>query len=338
MNEDNLSPEELGFAYLQGIDCIADFEQAFYWLTIAKNEGSKKARLAIGEMYAKSLGVKADIKEAECLGWNENIDSFLDNAPTDNDFRAMHAKHASSNAIEGPSIGTCPACGMNSLISSAAYPGAFFCSGKSGGCGSHLFLPVVESGLKRGLSIQPYSEPPENGSRPIRSFFGHCVHTLKYDGRANEGLRLRIIDEVARRLIECKIIERVLGERNNENVIVVPVPSSVRRTVQPVSLLSEMISRNRFECRKALNKRNRIESKSRATGAELEPGEISCAEDLVIGKDILLIDDTYGEGATLRACIRTLKDSGANDIYYLSLCKNIYGGMKGGAGIDDSIR
>lgn len=55
------------------------------------------------------------------------------------------------------------------------------------------------------------------------------------------------------------------------------------------------------------------------------------------GKAVILIDDTYGEGATLRACIRALREKGAREIYFLSLCKNIFGGMKGDSIDDDDI-
>lgn len=337
INADNHTPEEIGFAYLRGTGCVVDFERAFYWLSLAESEGSEKARLAVGEMFAKSLGVKEDLEEAESRGWGEGQDSLLDEAFEDLDGHVLYSKYAPSSVIEGASIDTCPACGMDSLVGSAAFPGAFFCTGENGGCGSHLFLPIAESGLKHGLAIQPYTEPSGKGSRPVRSFLGHCVHTLKYDGRATEELRRNIVDEIARRLTECMVVERLLGEHDGENVIVVPAPSSVKRAVQPVNLLSKKISGNRFDYREALVKRSRIESKNRAKGAELESGEISCDKALVVGKDILLVDDTYGEGATLRACIRALKDSGANDVYYLSLCKNIYGGMKGGAENDDGV-
>ena len=115
-----------------------------------------------------------------------------------------------------------------------------------------------------------------------------------------------------------------------------PAPSSKRRKVQPVTLLTQLISAGRFDCENALTKRTSTESKSRPKGAELAPNEISC-KNSVNGRTVLLIDDTYGEGATLRACIRALRDRGARTIYYLSVCKNIYGGVKGSSADDDNL-
>ena len=159
---------------------------------------------------------------------------------------------------------------------------------------------------------------------------------VKYDPQIDEQLKADMVFEIARRIIECGVIERLVGNRMAGNLLVIPAPSSKKRKVQPVTLLAQLISAGRFECADALRKRTRTESKSRPKGTELAPGEISC-KDIVSGRTVLLIDDTYGEGATLRACIRALRDRGARTIYYLSVCKNIYGGVKGSSADDDNL-
>ena len=60
---------------------------------------------------------------------------------------------------------------------------------------------------------------------------------------------------------------------------------------------------------------------------EYKPGDFVCLYRLR-GFSVLSIDDAYGTGATLRACIKVLKSAGAEAIYFFSLCKNTGGGMK----------
>ena len=73
-------------------------------------------------------------------------------------------------------------------------------------------------------------------------------------------------------------------------------------------MLAQLISEYGYEYDSALTKKSRIESKSRPRGTELALDDVKCSGD-VNGKAVLLVDDTYGEGATLRACIRALKKS-----------------------------
>jgi ComF family protein len=46
-------------------------------------------------------------------------------------------------------------------------------------------------------------------------------------------------------------------------------------------------------------------------------------ENLIKGKDILLIDDVVTTGSTIRECSRVLKHAGASDIYVISLAHGI---------------
>lgn len=45
--------------------------------------------------------------------------------------------------------------------------------------------------------------------------------------------------------------------------------------------------------------------------------------DLIRRKSILLVDDVWTTGATLNACVRTLKKAGAKDVYILTLARVI---------------
>ena len=37
-------------------------------------------------------------------------------------------------------------------------------------------------------------------------------------------------------------------------------------------------------------------------------------------KNILIVDDVYTTGTTIEKCAKILKDSGANKIYFLTIC------------------
>ena len=41
--------------------------------------------------------------------------------------------------------------------------------------------------------------------------------------------------------------------------------------------------------------------------------------DLIRSKDIILIDDVFTTGTTVRECSKVLKNGGANDIYVITL-------------------
>lgn len=110
-------------------------------------------------------------------------------------------------------------------------------------------------------------------------------------------------------------------------MLVVPVPSAKERAIQHVYEIAKRLAGPQSLYFEALIKTTPIESKTLETGGEYNPGDFRCDYQLE-GYSILLIDDTYGEGATLRACIRALKERGADAIYFLSLCKNTRGGMK----------
>ena len=52
-------------------------------------------------------------------------------------------------------------------------------------------------------------------------------------------------------------------------------------------------------------------------------GLFTCADDRIKGKKVLLIDDVATSGATLNACARALKESGAESIWGLVLAREI---------------
>lgn len=318
-----------GLAFLEGDGAAKDYEQAFYWLNAAYKLGSDKAEEALLYMREMSLGTPFDGEASGICGAstiNRNADSDSDS--TQSAVNSIGCRPTNPNR--------CIACGMEALVPSTAFAGASFCSPDIGGCGTNSMIPIVENGLDRGVALQPYREKAVGRQGSVYSSLGALVHMVKYDDRVDDDLRVGIIGDIVDRIVECGAIGQLTGWIASRNLTLVPAPSSKRRKVQPVHLLAQLISENGYEFENALTKKSSIESKSRPRGTELNPDDIRCNIDMH-GKAVILIDDTYGEGATLRACIRALREKGAREIYFLSLCKNIFGGMKGDSIDDDDI-
>ena len=53
-------------------------------------------------------------------------------------------------------------------------------------------------------------------------------------------------------------------------------------------------------------------------------GAFKAKNELVQGKNILVVDDVATSGATLNACAKALLDSGASNVYGFSLCRALY--------------
>ena len=328
-----------GMAFLEGESVARDYEQAFYWLNAAYELGSDKAGATLRNMREKSLGVPFDGDETEgggdpCEAASQG--DFLTASGVAGTIEDAILVNADMAGYRLANPNRCVACGEEALVPSEAFEGAKHCAPSKGGCGTNLMIPIAENGLDRGFALQPYREPVLGCQESTYSSLGALVHMIKYDTRVDDALKTDMLKEIARRIVECGIIEQVINESVGRNVVVVPAPSSKKRKIQPVYVLAELISEGRFGFEAALKKRSSVESKSRPKGTELAANDVSCSGS-VCGKAILLIDDTYGEGATLRACIRALRGSGAREVYYLSLCKNIFGGVKGSLADDDDI-
>ncbi len=319
-----------GVAFLEGDGVSKDYEQAYYWLNEACELGSDKAAELMRAMREKGLGAPFD-GEISDDSYNvaiiANANEDQQRGPSD---RSLNLKRCNVNPNK------CVACGAEALEPSKAFAGAKHCSPNRGGCGTNEMIPIDEQGLDRGFALQPYSEVPLGQNRKTYSSLGILIHQIKYNSYADDLMKAEMISEIATRIAECGIVEQLTGGAPSHELLIVPAPSSKWRKTQPVELLARFIAEAGYRYENALTKRSAVESKSRPRGAELEPGDVRCIKNMQ-GASILLIDDTYGEGATLRACIRALKKSGAQKIYFLSICKNTYGGMKGGVANDDNI-
>ncbi|WP_165046160.1 SEL1-like repeat protein [Adlercreutzia sp. ZJ138] len=326
---------EQGIAHLRGNNVPQDYEQAFYWLNRAAAAGSDSATIVLGELYEAGLGTPQDTEKAATLhGSSKKRSGFITVKEPPISLAAYQSETSSKkNAIRKQGVATnlnkCIECGTEML--------ALGTDCRCPSCGTRSYLPIVENGLSNGFAIQPYRKKALNDQTLTFSFLGECIHILKYNKHIDDQFKRKIVQEISVRIVECGVIERLVPTRACNTITVIPVPSSVKRTLQPVHELAERIAEHRFTFANPLRKRSATESKNRAAGSELAPGEITCNGNDVISRTVLLIDDTYGEGATLRACIHALKENGVHDIYYLSLCKNLYGGVKGGVSDDNGI-
>lgn len=319
-----------GIALLEGNGISRDYEQAYYWLNAACELGSAEAAERLRGMREGSLGVPFDGKATEESGGG------FEGAGANTDLQESRNGEPIDVAQCSVNPDRCIACGAEALEPSSDFAGAKHCSPDKGGCGTNEIIPIVEEGLDRGFALQPYSESIPGRSGISRSSLGTLIHNIKYGAFADDVLMAEMVSEIASRIVQCGIVEQLTGCAPGHEFTIVPAPSSKHRKIQPVELLAKFLAEVGYDYENVLTKRTSIESKSRPRGTELEPGDVRCAKN-VQGASILLVDDTYGEGATLRACIRALRASGAREVYFLSVCKNIYGGMKGGVADDDDI-
>lgn len=110
--------------------------------------------------------------------------------------------------------------------------------------------------------------------------------------------------------------------------IIVPVPSSSGMVKKSQRLLTRILSRE-LNIENGVNvvKRDSRIRKSKFSGLDRPTiqehlNSLSCS-DKVSGKRVLLFDDIYTSGNTIRACIRLLKEKKAKDVTVITLAKTI---------------
>lgn len=212
----------------------------------------------------------------------------------------------------------CPTCGKFA-VEKSLFNNDDHCFKKNGGCGA-LFrkLAIVADGLIKGVALDPYHSGSDY------SFFGRLVNRLKYH-KLSAAEKLELVDQAVGEIRKREAVEDLVGGASK--LLVVPAPSSKDRPVQHVYEIAKRVAGTKYQYREALEKKTKTESKTMQRGGKYKEGDFRCRYPLQ-GYSVLMIDDTYGEGATLKACIAVLRESGAGDIYFLSLCKNTKGGMK----------
>lgn len=296
---------KLATEYISGDSMPQDYEQAVFLLSQIAADSQDAADL-LETLSDRGLGIErsAPSSSGTSFGYVPDFDKFAK--------RSQGLEPNTNRCINCGDVGTLKAHDANALI----------CGISSGGCGAIQDIVISETGLSAGMAIEPYTLEPG-----ARSYMGSQINTLKYDSSIDADDASSIIGEIADRIRECAILDRLVPATIQNDLVIVPVPSSKRRKVQPVYELAMAIAGDRFTYSQALMKHAQTESKSRRAGSELAEGEITCKSGFA-ANNVLLLDDTYGEGATSRACIRALQRTGVENIYLLTLCKNTFGGVK----------
>ena len=148
-----------------------------------------------------------------------------------------------------------------------------------------------------------------------RSEIGELLYKLK--NRGDQNTVPEIVDA----------IELLMTAWNPTVDILVPVPPSTRRAVQPVLLLAERISRRLeiplADCitrtRNIPQLKNTFDLDERA---RLLEGLYTVDKSISSGKSVLLFDDLYRSGATMNAITTELYDAGeATDVFALAITR-----------------
>ena len=148
-----------------------------------------------------------------------------------------------------------------------------------------------------------------------RSEIGELLYKLK--NRAEQNAVPEIVDAV----------EVLMKEWNPIVDILVPVPPSTWRSVQPVLLLAEGISKRLeiplAECVKRTRNVPQLKNISDPDErARLLENLHTVDKSAIHGKTVLLFDDLYGSGATMNAITTELYESGeAADVFALTITR-----------------
>lgn len=149
-----------------------------------------------------------------------------------------------------------------------------------------------------------------------RTEIGELVYQLKY----------REDVSCVEKIIELVISFLVTWDRTNLVSYVIPVPASKQRICQPVYLIAERIANylkvgwSEHILGKVKSdelKMSSIEEKERKIA-----GSIIKKKAATLDQTVLLVDDLYESGSTLRECVRVLReDPKIKEIYVLCLTK-----------------
>jgi predicted amidophosphoribosyltransferase len=168
---------------------------------------------------------------------------------------------------------------------------------------------VIEGKWRRGYALDIHTISStlaghDAQGRPkfntVRSPIGELVNRLKYAG-----------DRSAAPDIVAAAVKFLSPRRANVDVIV-PVPWSTRRSVQPVDVIADGIGAGLHipvvRCVSKTRATSAVKGISPELRAQALNGVYSVTAALVAGKRVLLIDDVFDSGATMNAITSVLLD------------------------------
>ncbi|MDR0846326.1 MAG: hypothetical protein LBN08_02315 [Lactobacillales bacterium] len=213
----------------------------------------------------------------------------------------------------------CTWCGSNNTLKSRYNNYSQWCRN----CREDFDIIIEEEGLNFGRALMRY------GTTGKESYLAECINYLKHP----DWLKIQPLNK-EQKLIVISLINDYIKEKLtfpfwDEKTIVMPMPSSNFRDVQHVNEIAKNIAKDRKnQYLEGLKKTSSTEAKFLATNQEFSNDEFVSLYNFT-GRNVVLIDDTYGNGKSLRAAIKALKKYGANEIYFISLCRNLGGGLRG---------
>lgn len=203
-------------------------------------------------------------------------------------------------------------------------------------------LPIEEEGLAFGFAVDLYTVSARPGAVPGRysseySWAGYMVHQLKY-----QNLSIAQKEELYAQIAQ-RITPLLQNSGFEKPLVILPAPSFLSNVYlnyhkvpyRLAKMVSEVLNAKWYP--NYLLKTVDIESKSSQVGEEWAADAITHPRHFRYPTNVLIVDDTYGEGKTLRACIRALQlDPNVNAIYFFALARNRTTGLKGVKGITES--
>lgn len=152
-----------------------------------------------------------------------------------------------------------------------------------------------------------------------------AIHALKYDDRVELAPSLgRYLRAVTAAAPWPAILRRLDG--------IVPVPLHKDRLLErgynQARLLADglavgraaLVIENAIERYKATRSQVGLSPSERADNVQ---GKFSADSELVSGKSLLLVDDVFTTGATMRECASALRESGADAVFGLALARPV---------------
>jgi predicted amidophosphoribosyltransferase len=174
--------------------------------------------------------------------------------------------------------------------------------------------------------MQTTSNDPYFYTHTQRTPLGELLYQLKYDSTQTSEQRSIIATEIVN-ILKTFIDDNWKSTHIPRIDCIVPSPPSIMRQIQPVQLLADMLAKKlSLPVEHALHKDGDIQSMKIIE--DFEDRKIALARtvkgksNLVEGKCILLLDDVFESGSTLRCCIDVLmKNCGAAAVLALVLTR-----------------
>lgn len=198
---------------------------------------------------------------------------------------------------------------------------------------------IVTGPWTQGLVLDKHTESSiylgeDNYGHPrfdnTRSSLGEFIYDIKYDQNYISTEGVSAVYDRFKGIVE-EDVKAFFAEKNIEYIIA--APSSKDRKIQPVDVIASFLSHmmNTPYIKNALIKttgnpsKNMNLSEKKNLSKEIKINDIQFLKENIMGENILIVDDLYESGETLKACTSVLQDvEGIGKIYILAMTKTKY--------------